>query len=153
MMALMQHNGLWGLGAVALLAVGLGMLYRAPVGSESGWRLSGDFENVGGLKAGSDVMRSGFAVGTVEDIRVMPDLQVRVTVLLEPGLEVPDDSDLRVQSAGLFGEPYLSLMLGGGVDLLVDGDQVAFTQSSVDFLNLFQKVVEGARKQDAPTLE
>lgn len=153
MKSLLQHNSLWGLAAVALFLLGITTLYR-PVAEHSVWRLSGDFDNVGDLKIGSDVMLSGFSVGTVESLELQPDLKVRVTILLKEGLEVPDDSDLRIQTTGLFNAPNLTLNLGGGgFDLLEDGDQIAYTQSSVDFIRLFEQIVTHANRPEDPVQE
>ncbi len=147
MESLLKHNGLWGLAAIALFLFGITTLYQSPNGTQ-GWRLSGDFDNIGDLKVDSKVMLSGFSVGRVESLQLQPDLKIRVTMLLDDGLEVPDDSDLRIQTTGLFSTPHLALMPGGGFDLLEDGDQIAFTQSSVDFIALFEQIVTEASTEE-----
>ena len=150
MESLLKHNGLWGLAAIGLFLLGIATLYQ-PVDSDRGWRLSGDFATIGDLKIDSKVMLSGFSVGRVESLTLQPDLKVRVTMLLDEGLEVPDDSDLRIQTTGLFSTPHLALMLGGGFDMLEDGDQISFTQSSVDFISLFEQIVTQANDEGART--
>ena len=147
---LLDHNGLWGLLAIALFAAGITALYQSPAES-AGWRLNGEFDHVGDLKVGNDVLLAGFSVGTVEAITLQPDLKVRVTMHLEDGLEIPDDSDVRIQTTGLFSTPNLALMPGGGFDLLEDGDQIAFTQSSVDFIALFEQIVTAGGEQGTPS--
>ncbi len=143
MRTLLQHNGLWGLAAIALFLFGITTLYQTTHGLNQ-WRLSGDFDSVGELKVDSKVMLSGFAIGKVESLTLQPDLKIRVTMLIDEGIEIPDDSDLRIQTTGLFSTPSLDLMLGGGFDLLEDGDEIAYTQSSVDFIELFEKIVTKA---------
>lgn len=144
MRTLTQHNGLWGILAMTVFASMLMVLYISPQKSHDFWYLEAKFSDIGGLKVGSDVLMSGLPVGSVESIALTPDFDVLVRIKLVSGLEVPDDSDLRIQTPGLFSTPHLALLAGGSFDLLEDGDEFSFTQSSVDFLKLLQQIVESA---------
>jgi len=54
---------------------------------------------------------------------------------------VPEDSTAAVVSAGLLGGKYVEIIPGGAAEMLADGDEIAFTQSSVSLESLIGKMV------------
>ena len=69
------------------------------------------FKDAQGLRAGVKVRIAGVEVGTVTGVRVRPELrdnpaEVRITLQTPYELKVPDDSIVRLQSAGVLGDVF-----------------------------------------------
>lgn len=133
------------IGAVVLVvAVGfLGMAYsRTDVGAVDGYPLSAKFEKVDGISVGSDVMLGGIKVGSVIGQRL--DTQSFLAVLelsLTDNIKLPTDSSIKVASAGLLGDKYLSIEPGGEEETLKPGEEIRYTQGSVDLTELIGKAI------------
>lgn len=128
--------------AVGFLVWGLG---RTSTGGSDGISLSATFDNIGSVGVGSDVRISGIPVGSVSSLDIDPlSFRAKIQFVVRDDLEIPADSSVSIASSGLLGGNYLSLLPGGDIDLLEDGDQVAYTQSAVDLMGLLGKAVFGA---------
>lgn len=80
----------------------------------SGERITVNFKDVNGLRAGSGVQMMGYRVGQVEEITpVMQgnDSYIKVKfVIIEPGITIPEASEISIQQSGLIGEQFLEVM-------------------------------------------
>ena len=80
----------------------------------SGERITVNFRDVNGLRAGSGVQMMGYRVGQVEEIT--PVIQgensyVKVKfVIIEPNIQIPLASEISIQQSGLIGEQFLEVM-------------------------------------------
>ena len=91
-----------------------------------GDRISTVFPDASGVLPGFSASYDGVVVGTVADTELVDD-GVRVTVELDPGIEVPSDVEARVMRASAVGEQRVELnpVPGGGHgEPLDDGDEV-----------------------------
>jgi phospholipid/cholesterol/gamma-HCH transport system substrate-binding protein len=124
--------------ALAWLSVRVGGLgYEGP----GGLVVTADFDELGGLKERAPVVISGVKVGQVSGIALDPDYRARVTLDLDPALKLPTDSSASIVTAGLLGDRYISLQLGGDEALLKPGDRISFTESAVILERLLGKFV------------
>lgn len=98
-----------------------------------GYRLIARFANVGSLKARAPVTMAGVRIGRVERVTFDKDTyEAVVTLRIDPGMDtIPDDTFANIFTAGLLGEQYVGLEPGGSPDYLVDGDEIAQTQSAL----------------------
>ena len=64
-----------------------------------------------------------------------------MTLDLDPRLKLPKDTSASIVTAGLLGDRYVSLQLGGEQDQLKSGDAIAFTESAVLLERLLGKLV------------
>ena len=136
-----------GFGAILFLALKVGNLLtldRAP-----GYRLSANFDNIGGLKLRAPVKAAGVVVGRVESI-TFDDKSFRasVTMALESRYQFPKDSSLKILTSGLLGEQYIGIEAGADDKTLAAGDTITSTQSAVVLENLigqflYNKAAEG----------
>ncbi|MEB2284796.1 MAG: outer membrane lipid asymmetry maintenance protein MlaD [Polyangiaceae bacterium UTPRO1] len=129
------------LGAVAYLSINVGGLsYTGP----GGLTLYASFDQTGGLKVRAPVEISGVKVGQVTKIDLGPDYRARATLDLDPKLVLPTDTTASIQTAGLLGDRYVALQLGGDEQTLKSGDEITFTESAVILERLIGKMVHNA---------
>ncbi|MGM0535946.1 MAG: outer membrane lipid asymmetry maintenance protein MlaD [Pseudomonadota bacterium] len=117
--------------------------------SES-FRLEANFANIGGLKPRARVTMAGVTVGRVEAIELDTDwYDARVVMELDGELEgqLPEDSTAAILTAGLLGEQYIGLSVGGAPDMLADGDTLRDTQSALVLEELIQQFVSSMAKE------
>jgi len=138
-----------GLGAVAYLTLSVGGTSFRRGDSLS---LIADFDELGGLKPRAPVVISGVKVGQVRAIDLGQDYRARVTLDLQPGLELPNDTSASIVTSGLLGDRYISLQLGGDTQVLKNGDTLTFTESAVLLERLLGKLVhnvgDGSKDDD-----
>ncbi|MEO1688138.1 MAG: MlaD family protein, partial [Pseudomonadota bacterium] len=65
------------------------------------------------------------------------------TLQISADVKLPDDSDAAIQSEGLLGGAYVALTPGGSDLLLADGDEILYTQGSVNLLDLVGAAISG----------
>jgi phospholipid/cholesterol/gamma-HCH transport system substrate-binding protein len=142
----------WGetiLGAVvAAVAIGFFAFAAAQAGQTSardGYDLTARFNRVDGINVGSDVRISGVKVGVVRAIELDPaTYDARLTLTVNNGIQVLDDSVARVSSDGLLGGAYIAIE-PTGMDALAAGGEIPNTQGSVDLLTLFASMAQGSQ--------
>ena len=130
-----------GLAALAYLSIQLGgAAYSGP----GGLTLYASFDEIGGLAARSPVVIGGVKVGQVRRIELAPDgsFRARVTMDVDKGLKLPDDTQAAVLTQGVLGNQYVGLSPGGSDTLLQDGGEIAYTQSAVVIERLIGKFIE-----------
>jgi phospholipid/cholesterol/gamma-HCH transport system substrate-binding protein len=117
-------------------------LKSAKLNSSGGYHLIAKFENIDGISGGSDVKISGVKIGTVES-QFLDEKDFRATLKLnlDSSVKLPLDSSAKVSSEGLLGSKYLSITPGGDEENLKDGEEIRFTQSSVNFEDLLGKFI------------
>ncbi len=81
--------------------------------------LTAYFGDAGGLREGAQVRLAGLSVGKVKSARVRPDMrehaEVRMALLTDYDLPIPDDSKVSLQTAGILGETFVAIKLQGAV--------------------------------------
>jgi phospholipid/cholesterol/gamma-HCH transport system substrate-binding protein len=130
-----------GLLAMAYLSFSIGGLGGGPPG---GFNLVVGFVEIGGLKVRAPVVISGVRVGQVESIDLGDDYRARVLLDVGPALELPVDTSASIMTAGILGDRYVSLQLGGEADLLAPGDEITFSESAVLLERVIGKLVHNA---------
>lgn len=79
---------------------------------ETAYRVRAVFEDIAGLEPDSPVRLAGVRVGKVGNIDLTEDGRAEVTMQLDPGVRLRQDSVASVASLGLLGEKYLQLTSG-----------------------------------------
>lgn len=107
-----------------------------------GYSVQARFSSVEGIGVGSDVRIGGIKVGVVGAMDLDPKTyEAMLTLQLRDEVQVPQDSTAAVVSAGLLGSKFVQLTPGGAEESLKEGDEISFTQSSVNIESLIGKMV------------
>jgi len=134
------------IGAVVLAfaAIFLVFAYRTADlgGSSNGISLTARFDQVDGLQVGSDVRMSGIKVGTVTTQTLDPKTyQAVIGISISKDIQLPEDSSAKIASESLLGGSYLDLEAGGADDMLENGSEITYTQSSVSLMDLIGQAI------------
>lgn len=117
-----------GLASIAYLSLSVG---GAQLNTGSTISLIATFDQVADLKARAPVQISGVRVGQVTDVALDESYRARVTLQVDSSLALPYDSSASIVTSGLLGDRYISIDLGAEDDVLVDGDEIAYTESAL----------------------
>jgi phospholipid/cholesterol/gamma-HCH transport system substrate-binding protein len=91
---------------------------------DTGYLLSADFVDSGGIFEAAEVTYRGVPVGKIEKMELI-DEGVRVSMRIEPGTEVPDDARALVANRSAVGEQYVDLQpQRRGGPFFEDGDVI-----------------------------
>ncbi len=114
-------------------------------GSSSTYPLQASFRSMEGVAVGSDVRLAGVKVGTVSDVALNTEtFRADTTVLLNSGVEIPDDSAIVISSEGLLGGNFVEIVPGGSPFFFEAGDTIEDTQGAVSLVSLLLKFVSGS---------
>ena len=133
------------LGFVVLLVTGIFLFYvyvtiDTKMFKSEVFRLYARFENIDGIVAGSKVKLSGVNIGTVKSISLEPDnFYAFVAIDFDKKFNFPDDTEASVQLEGLLGGSYISILPGGSDVMLLNNQEILYTQGSTSLLNLMLK--------------
>lgn len=131
-------------GILGLLFLGMrvsGMAFNTPGDT---FRLEANFANIGSLKPRARVTMAGVTVGRVTAIELDTDwYDARVVLEIDGELEgqLARDTTAAILTAGLLGEQYIGLTVGGDPETLADGDTIRDTQSAMVLEELIQQFV------------
>src|SRR5260221_14463528 len=114
-----------GLSAIAYLSLRVGGLASGPPG---GFTVFAVFDEIGGLKPRAPVVVSGVKVGQVKAITLDKNYRARVELDLRPGIELAVDTTASIVTAGVLGDRYVELQLGGDPQILKAGEDLGFTE-------------------------
>ena len=133
------------MGAVVLVVAALFLFFAystSQLRSVQGYQLIAQFENIDGIRNGSDVRVGGVKIGSVTDTTLDPKtFLATVQMSVEPSVKLPDDTVAEIVSSGLLGDKYMSLVPGGSDKVLPPGGKIKFTQSSVSLEHLIGQMM------------
>jgi phospholipid/cholesterol/gamma-HCH transport system substrate-binding protein len=131
-------------GLAALLVLALKVGNANTVSATQGYRVTAEFDNIGGLKPRAPIKSAGVVVGRVESIAFdNKKFVARVTLLLDRAYEFPTDSSASILTSGLLGEQYVGLDGGGEDQILKNGDRIKLTQSAMVLEKMISRFLYG----------
>ena len=138
-------------GILALLLLALRVSGLSPTASTDTYKLYANFDNIAGLTVRAKVTMAGVTIGKVTAIDLDRDnYMARVTLQLEKAVDnLPTDSTASILTAGLLGEKYIGLSVGGEDTVLKDGGTIHDTQSSLVLEDLIGKFLLNTVSKDA----
>jgi len=109
------------------------------------YTLFAHFSNASGLAVRAQITIAGVVVGRVSSIKLDPkDNRANVEMAIEKNVDfITSDSIAAIQTAGVLGEKYISISVGGSADVLNEGNEIVDTQSSLVLEDLISKVLTG----------
>ncbi|HYF47521.1 MAG TPA: MlaD family protein [Acidimicrobiales bacterium] len=91
------------------------------------YEITADFVDSPGLQTGYDVGYLGTPIGRIDDIELQEG-RVRVTMAIEDGRRIPEDSEFAVRRKSAVGEPYVDIIPPEGAEVdgpaMEEGDHV-----------------------------
>ena len=138
-----------GILALLLLALRVSGLSASP--ADDTYKLYAYFDNIAGLTVRAKVTMAGVTIGKVTAIDLDRDsFTGRVTLQLDKKVDnLPTDSTASILTAGLLGEKYIGISVGGEEALLKDGSTIHDTQSSLVLEDLIGKFLLNTVSKDA----
>jgi phospholipid/cholesterol/gamma-HCH transport system substrate-binding protein len=120
-----------GIAALMILALKVGNA-SATFNVGDTYRVSAEFDNIGGLKPRAPVKSAGVVVGRVDQIQFDNErFRARVLMNIDKRYQFPKDSSVSILTSGLLGEQYIGVEAGGDSQNVGDGGMFKLTQSAV----------------------
>ena len=128
-------------GLLALLLLALRVSGLSATSSGDTYKLYANFDNIAGLTVRAKVTMAGVTIGKVTAIDLDRDSYTgRVTMDIEKQVNnLPVDSTASILTAGLLGEKYIGISVGGEEEVLGEGGQISDTQSALVLEDLIGK--------------
>jgi len=138
-------------GLLALLLLALRVSGLTVGAGQDTYKLYANFDNLAGLTVRAKVTMAGVGIGKVTAIDLDRDTFTgRVTMELEKRVDnLPVDSTASILTAGLLGEKYIGISVGGDDQLLKDGGTIHDTQSSLVLEDLIGKFLINSVNKDS----
>jgi len=128
------------IGLAALMFLALQSANLLSLNFQRGYRITANFDNIGGLKPKAAVRSAGVVVGRVARIGFDDErFQARIELDMDPRFHFPQDSSLKILTSGLLGDQYIGIEPGADDKNLAPGDNVSATQSAVVLENLISQ--------------
>ena len=119
-----------GVAALLGLAMKVGNLTTSSIGET--YMVTANYDNIGGLKPRAPVKSAGVVVGRVADIKFDPtSYEAVVSLNIDKRYSFTKDTSANIFTAGLLGEQYVALEVGGDEAALKNGDKITQTQDAV----------------------
>jgi phospholipid/cholesterol/gamma-HCH transport system substrate-binding protein len=138
-------------GLLALLLLALRVSGLSVADSADTYKLYANFDNVAGLTVRAKVTMAGVTIGKVSAIDLDRDSYTgRVTMDLQKRVDnLPADSTASILTAGLLGEKYIGISVGGDEALLKEGGVIHDTQSALVLEDLIGKFLLNTVNKDS----
>jgi phospholipid/cholesterol/gamma-HCH transport system substrate-binding protein len=97
------------------------------------YKVYAHFDNIAGLTPRAKVTMAGVTIGQVTAIEFDKSrYTARVEMAIDGSVNtLPSDSAASILTAGLLGEKYVGISVGGEDTMLADGDRIVDTQSAL----------------------
>lgn len=120
-------------GIMALLVLALRVSGLSISPTTDSYKVYAHFDNIAGLTPRAKVTMSGVTIGQVTAIEFDKN---RYTARVEMAIDgevntLPSDSAASILTAGLLGEKYVGISVGGEDTMLEEGDRIVDTQSAL----------------------
>jgi phospholipid/cholesterol/gamma-HCH transport system substrate-binding protein len=107
------------------------------------YKIFAHFSNASGLSERSKITIAGVVIGRVTSITLNPvDNRAKVQMAIQKNVNyLTIDSIAAIQTAGILGEKYISISVGGDPEILAEGGEITDTQSALVLEDLIGKVL------------
>ncbi len=130
-----------GITCVGYLTVKLGQMDWI---GQNHYSIFANFDSITGLRKGGQIEMAGVQIGHIADISLDLEKQIAVVEMkIQNEVVLTDDVIASVKTAGLIGDKYIKLSLGGSDEILKPGDLITETESALDLEEMVSKYVFG----------
>ncbi|OIO68926.1 MAG: outer membrane lipid asymmetry maintenance protein MlaD [Zetaproteobacteria bacterium CG12_big_fil_rev_8_21_14_0_65_55_1124] len=105
-----------------------------------GYHLTAAFGDVGGVRAGADVMIAGVVVGRVDDVHLNERDRAEVSMRIHDDVKITSDAIASIRTKGIIGDRFIRIGQGGGEELS-DGGEIEETESAISIEELVSKYI------------
>ncbi|MDR0942449.1 MAG: MlaD family protein [Holosporales bacterium] len=91
---------------------------------KDGYVLIARFDDVGGISVGSDVKLNGMKVGTIKNLYIDTNYQVKAELLLKNEIRIPNDSAASIVTDGIMGNKFVGISVGFSTEKFKPGDEI-----------------------------
>ncbi len=130
-------------GILAMIVLALKVSGLSLDNTKDSYRVYAMFDNTGALKKRAKVAMAGVIIGRVTHVELdKHTYMARVEMEIDANIDnIPIDSTAAIVTAGLLGEKYIGISIGGDEAFLRDGDRIEDTQSALILEDLIGKVL------------
>jgi len=113
----------------------------------SGYNVTADFDNIGGVRSGADIMIAGVVVGRVAGVRLTRDDQAELTLHIHNGIKLTTDVIASIRTKGIIGDRFIRLSQGADDTYLKSGGSIGETESAISLEDLVAKYIFNSKSQ------
>lgn len=127
-----------GLLAIAWLAIKVGQV--GGIGA-TGYTLTANFDDAGGVRKGSDIMLAGVVIGRVDEVVLADNDHATMILRINEGIKITEDAYASVRTKGIIGDRYIRITQGMEDDSLEPGSEIEETESAINIEDLISKYI------------
>ncbi|WP_425387567.1 outer membrane lipid asymmetry maintenance protein MlaD [Endozoicomonas ascidiicola] len=137
-------------GMLALVAMAVKVSGLTTSGSGETYELTAYFDNTGSLKPRAKISMAGVTIGKIKRVELDKDsYMAKVVMGIDSKVDnIPIDSTAAIVTAGLLGEQFISISIGGDDIYLQNGERFEDTQSALILEELIGKFLLGSVGKD-----
>lgn len=142
-----------GMLTLAILALVSVMSFtRANLSPTGTYEIEAGFGRIDGLLSGDEVRMGGIRIGTVAREHLTENYRAILTLSIDNGINIPNDSSAAIHTDGLFGSKFIEIE-PGGEGPMKPGGEITITQDSVVVEDLLELIIAEARAKQAKLKE
>jgi len=128
---------------IGLLAVGWLAIIVGQVGGlgQSGYTLTANFGDAGGVRQGGDIMMAGVIIGRVDSVYLQDNDHASMVLRINDGIQITEDAFASVRTKGIIGDRYIRVTQGAEETFLEAGDEIEETESAINIEDLISKYI------------
>ena len=133
-------------GVFALVLLALRVSGLSVNASSDSYTLYAEFDNVGALSQRAKVAMGGVTIGRVVEVKLdKKTYMARVIMDIDAHIDnIPVDSTAAIITAGLLGEKFIGISVGGSREFYKSGETIDDTQSAIVLEDLIGKFLLGS---------
>jgi len=108
---------------------------------EKGYSLTATFGDVGGVRAGSDVMLAGVVIGRVQQVELVESDKAKLMMQINHGVDITADAIASIRTKGIIGERFVRINQGADEEVLQPGEAFDDTESAINIEDLVSKYI------------
>jgi phospholipid/cholesterol/gamma-HCH transport system substrate-binding protein len=133
---------------IGILAIGWLAIIVGQVGGlgQSGYTLTADFDDAGGVRKGGDIMMAGVIIGRVDSVHLQDNDHAAMVLRINDGIQITEDAFASIRTKGIIGDRYIRISQGSEDEFLEPGDEVEETESAINIEDLISKYIFSSKE-------